>query len=87
MDFHLDILSAYDAIRAQAIALATLKPSQMTRLQRSMCRDRLPSVAKDSTASVSMFLIDILGALQVHLRDNISESENFIVRRGLSILI
>jgi hypothetical protein len=87
MDLHLDILSAYDAKRAQAVALAALKPSQMTRLQRSMCRDRLPSAAKDSTAGVSMFLIDILGILQVYLRDNLSASENFMVRHGLSFLI
>lgn len=79
LDLHLDILSAYDVNRAQATALVTLKPSQMNRLQRSMCRDRLPSVAKDSTAGVSMFLIDILGTLQVHLWDNLSESGNFMV--------
>lgn len=85
MDLHLDILCAYDAKRAQATALTTLKPSQMNRLQRSMCRDRLPSVAKDSTTGVSMFLEDILGTLQMNLRDNLSESENFMVRRSLSL--
>jgi midasin len=87
MDLHLDILSAYDAKRAQATALPTLKATQMNRLQRSMCRDRLPSVAKDSTVGVSMFLVDILDTLQVHLGGNISDSEDFMVRRGFNLLI
>jgi hypothetical protein len=87
MDLHQEILSAYDAKEAQATALATLKPSRMNRLQRSMCRGRLPSVAKDSTVGVSMLLTDILGTLQVHLHDNLSESANFMVRRGSHLLV
>jgi midasin len=82
MDFHLDILSAYDVKQAQASVLATLKPSQMNRLQRSMCRDRLPSAAKDSTIGVGMFLEDILGAVQAYLKENISVAADFLVRRG-----
>ena len=87
MDLHLEILSAYDAIEAQATALATLKPSRMNRLQRSMCQDRLPSVAKDSTAGVFMLLVDILDNIQAHLRDNLPDSGDFMVKRGLCLLV
>lgn len=80
MDFHLDILSAHDAIQAQAAPLATLKPSQMNRLQRSMCRDRLPSVAKDSTIGVATFLEDILGVLKAYLQENTSDNGGLLVR-------
>jgi midasin len=82
MDFHLDILFAHDAKQAQATALATLRPSQMNRLQRSMCRDRLPSVAKDSTIGVAMFLEDILDTVQAYLHENISDAGNLLVRHG-----
>jgi hypothetical protein len=82
LDFFLEILSAHDAKQSQATALEALKPSQMNRLQRSICRDRIPSVTKDSTVGVAMFLGDTLDVLQLYLRDTLSESGDFIVRHG-----
>jgi midasin len=61
----------YEELEKQGAILATLKPSQMSRLQRSMVHGRVPAVAKDSTVRVATFLKDFLDMLAVYLRQTI----------------
>ncbi len=69
MELKVEVLENRDMAQKQANDLATLKPSQMNRLQRSMVRDRVPAVAKDSTASVASFLDWILTMVNAHLQE------------------
>ena len=69
LELKVEVLENRDVQQSQAAALATLKPSQMNRLQRSMVRDRVPAVAKDSTASVASFLDWTLTTVNAHLQE------------------
>ena len=69
LELKVEVLENRDVQQSQAAALATLKPSQMNRLQRSMVRDRVPAVAKDSTASVASFLDWTLAMVNAHLQE------------------
>jgi hypothetical protein len=51
-----------------------MKPSRMNRLQRSMIKDRVSSVSKDSTINVSSFLQTTLQRVVAYLQDNARSS-------------
>lgn len=72
LDLKVEVLDAQDARESQATALSILKPSQMNRLQRSMVRDRVPAVGKDSTVSVAEFLDSTLKMFNGHLQETVA---------------
>ena len=81
LDTYTDIAAARAALDDQKKPVATLKPSQMSRLQRSISRDFIPSVARDSTAAVETFLREGLNALVSHLRLNTLNFQGWKVKQ------
>jgi hypothetical protein len=79
LELKLQVLEGRDVNEEQAMQLSTLKPSQLNRLQRSMVRDRVPVVAKDSTVSVASFLRETLDGLNRHLQDTVDRSSDWRV--------
>jgi midasin len=69
----LEIAGAMQAKRAEKVDIETLKPSKMNRLQRSLVKERVPAVAKDSTVNVSAFLVSALKGLQSYLQTHTGE--------------
>jgi midasin len=66
----IEIFNASGAQMRQAAEIETLKPSKMNRLQRSLIKNRVSSVAKDTTANVAPFLVDVLQILKVYLQSH-----------------
>ncbi len=73
------ISAAVGARKSQEIGLEALKPSKMNRLQRSIARDRIPAVSKDSTASVSAFLTITLRVLNEYLQSHTQAGQDWKV--------
>ncbi|PMD41018.1 P-loop containing nucleoside triphosphate hydrolase protein, partial [Hyaloscypha variabilis F] len=67
-DLMLEISTARHAETGQQAQIETLKPSKMNRLQRSLVRERVPALAKDSTVNISHFLESTLQALRLYLQ-------------------
>lgn len=71
LDLKFDMIKCLEATSGQHVELENLKPSQMNALQRSMVSHRVAGAAKDSTASVAMFLQDVLRQLDMYLRGSL----------------
>jgi hypothetical protein len=82
LELQLDIFIGRDKYKSEVLALAAFKPSQMNRLQRSIVRDRVPSVSSDSTVRVATFLTQTLNAVDEHIRHNLLGTQNWKVRMG-----
>ncbi|KAE9368077.1 P-loop containing nucleoside triphosphate hydrolase protein, partial [Stipitochalara longipes BDJ] len=67
-DLMFEISSARLSETCQQAQIETLKPSNMNRLQRSLVRERVPAVAKDSTVKISHFLGSTLQAVEWYLQ-------------------
>ncbi len=65
----IELSAASEAQAMQAIEIETLKPSRMNRLQRSLAKDRVPAVAKDTTSNVAAFLIETLKDFETYLQN------------------
>lgn len=76
---HLEVFHGRAEIEKQAIALRSLKPSKMSRLQRSMVADHVAAVGKDSTYGVAKFLEETLESLEVHMGRCATKAENWKV--------
>lgn len=63
-------ITAQNAQSSQAVLINTLKPSKMNRLQRSLVKDRVPAVARDSTVNISSFLTSLLAILKGYTKSN-----------------
>ncbi|CAG8983421.1 hypothetical protein HYALB_00000589 [Hymenoscyphus albidus] len=72
-EFLTQFITAQNAQTSQAVLINTLKPSKMNRLQRSLVKDRVPAVAKDSTVNVSSFLTSLLAILRSYMKTNARE--------------
>jgi hypothetical protein len=82
-ELQLNVLAAHDALQTQSETLASLKASQMNRLQRSMVRGRVPIVEKDSTVNAATFLLHTLEIFQEYVKQNM-RSFNFKARESRS---
>ncbi|KFY35146.1 hypothetical protein V494_06163 [Pseudogymnoascus sp. VKM F-4513 (FW-928)] len=82
LELQVEALDGHEAQQEQLRTLSTLKPSQMNRLQRSMVRDRVSAVAKDSTATIAEFLRESLQTFHEFLQ-NAPPSDSAIYSRVL----
>jgi midasin len=73
LELMIEITGAQNAQGSQATRIETLKPSKMNRLQRSLVKGRISSVAKDSTTNVATFLRNILEMLKYYLQTHSQE--------------
>ncbi|KAJ9193086.1 hypothetical protein DTO164E3_8051 [Paecilomyces variotii] len=66
----------------------SLKPSQMTRLERSLASGRVQALMKDSTQPVGPFLIECCQALHDHIRNlgDIAIGDSFVVTALRSVI-
>ncbi|KUJ07208.1 midasin [Mollisia scopiformis] len=69
------------ALKSQELGVETLKPSQMNRLQRSLVKDRVSAVSKDSTVNISRFLDNLLNTLQHFLRNYFYDANDWKSRQ------
>ncbi|KAE8442887.1 hypothetical protein EG329_002559 [Mollisiaceae sp. DMI_Dod_QoI] len=69
------------ALKSIENGLETLKPSKMNRLQRSLVKDRVSAVSKDSTVNMSGFLAGTLSCLRDYLLNNVQNFENLKTKK------
>ncbi|KAF8853024.1 midasin [Acephala macrosclerotiorum] len=84
----LQIFEAVQAQNDQNARLEVLKPSKMNRLQRSLIKDRVSAMFKDSTVNVSNFLAGMITALRTCLQDIPGGVEHWKVeKRAITTLL
>ncbi|EHL02361.1 putative Midasin [Glarea lozoyensis 74030] len=76
-EFFIEIDQAVSMQRTQIEGTSTLKPSKMNRLQRSLVRERVPTVSKDSTINISGFLEFVLAALKAYIQSHCHDAEHW----------
>ncbi|EPE31743.1 P-loop containing nucleoside triphosphate hydrolase [Glarea lozoyensis ATCC 20868] len=77
LEFFIEIDQAVSMQRTQIEGTSTLKPSKMNRLQRSLVRERVPTVSKDSTINISGFLEFVLAALKAYIQSHCHDAEHW----------
>lgn len=73
----IELSAASNAQNLQATEIETLKPSRMNRFQRSLVKDRVSAVAKDTTSNVASFLSDTAQILRAYLQRTTSASTSW----------
>lgn len=92
LESYVDVLLGRQACEAQVmelnrmIELKALKPSKMTRFERSCVRKQVKSVANDSTTLVAPFLFNALEAVESFVREKRAANSSWEVRALLDYI-
>lgn len=77
-----EITTAFNAQNTQSRDVKTLKPSKMNRFQRSLVKDRVSAVAKDSTTNVATFLHNFLDVAKQYLQTHSQGDQNWKAQKS-----